>query len=458
MKLLRIFSIIAALLLTPLGASAQAADPSGDWRGTLQVGAVQLRIALHLGETSSLDSPDQGVFGMPANYAADDRRVTVTIAAIDAMFAGELADDGSRLVGKWQQGGLSLPLTLERGVYAPAARPQTPAAPYPYRAEDVAYANPRAPSVRLAGTLTLPQGTGPFPAVLLITGSGPQDRDESLAGHRPFLVLADHLTRRGIAVLRVDDRGVGGSTGATANDTLHDYATDVAAGVAYLRSRRDIDARRVALLGHSEGGLIAPLVARGDPALAGIVLWAGPGVTGREVVAEQTRAIMRLAGTPAAQSEAALRTQRAMIDAALGAADPTAARQAMLAAVAAAGMPAPPEASLAIMASPGYRAFATHDPAPVLRGLRLPILALLAENDIQVVPAQNEPALRAALAGNASARVVTLPGLNHLFQTAPTGAVEEYARIEETVAPIALRTTADWLVQLLQLQPRASGQ
>lgn len=454
MKLLRLLWLVAALFLSPLAASAQQGDPSGDWRGKLQVPGGELRIAFHLGAKSSIDSPDQGIAGLPAEYIPAGRRVTVTIASIGAAYYGELSDDGTRLIGTWRQGGQSLPLSLERGAYAARVRPQTPVAPFSYRIEEVAYPNPGAANVRLAGTLTLPKGRGPFPAVLLITGSGPQDRDEELMGHRTFMVLADDLTRRGLAVLRVDDRGVGGSTGASPSDSLHDYVTDVEAGLAYLRRRRDIDARRIALLGHSEGGLIAPLVARRDPRLAAIVLWAGPGVTGREVVAGQLRAILRLAGTPAARSEAVLRVQGAMIDASLAAPDAAAARQAMLAVVKAAGMPPPPELSLAITASPGYRAFVTHDPAPALRGLRLPVLALLAEKDVQVVPAQNEPALRAALAGNPAARIVTLPGLNHLFQTASTGALEEYALIDETIAPIALKTTGDWLVQTLR--PRVS--
>ncbi|MDX2275457.1 MAG: alpha/beta fold hydrolase [Hyphomonadaceae bacterium] len=454
-------AVLCALVLVqaPVGVSAQTPDRSidqesvfGDWHGRIVAGAANPRVAMHLGETSTFDSLEEGLRGAAGELAISGRRVTLSVPSIGGVFEGELSEDGAQLRGEWRQLGHSFPLTLERG-QAALNRPQTPIAPFPYRAEDVAFQNPQRPDVRLAGTLTIPEGRGRHPAVLLITGSGPQDRNEAVMGHQPFLVLADYLSRRGFAVLRVDDRGVGGSTGATPNDTMHDYVTDTEAGVAYLRSRRDIDARRIALIGHSEGGLIAPLVASSDRRIAGLVLWAGPGVRGAEVMVEQTRAIMESTGTPAEQVETAVQSQRRTMEALNGARDAVSAREAVMAVWRENGAQTEDEAALqaqlSMIASPWFRTFVAYDPAPTLRGLRTPVLALLGEKDVQVLPAQNEPALRAALANNSRARVIVFSGLNHLFQTSTTGAVSEYAEIEETIAPEALQTIGDWLEETL---------
>jgi pimeloyl-ACP methyl ester carboxylesterase len=445
MHLARLFALVALLALTPLTARAQSSDPSGDWRGPLVVGAVNLRLGMHLGAASTIDSPDQGALGIPAQMTAAGRHVTLNVPSIGAVFEGDVSEDGAHLVGAWRQAGASFPLTLERGAYAALRRPQTPAAPFPYRDEEVGYDNPQRPGVHLAGTLTVPEGRGPFPAVLLITGSGAQDRNETLMGHQPFLVLADYLSRRGFAVLRVDDRGVGGSTGASPNDTSFDYATDVEAGVAFLRTRREIDHTRISLIGHSEGGLIAPMVAARDPRIASIVLWAGPGVRGADVLMEQLRASLHASGVSDEAIATAMTRQRAVMDALLAAPDAATARTALNNVFASIGQP-PPEPQLNMLTSPWFRAFVAYDPAPTLRRLRMPVLALLGSKDVQVVATQNEPALRAALAGDRDASVIVLPGLNHLFQTAGSGAVSEYAQIEETIAPDALKTMGDWLV------------
>lgn len=445
MNFVRFVALAGMLVLTSTAAHAQTADPSGDWRGPLTVGAIHLRLGMHLGATSTIDSPDQGAFGMPAQMTTTGRHVTVAVPSIGAVFEGDVSADGAQLVGQWRQSGQDFPLTLERGAYAALNRPQTPHAPFPYRAEEVGYDNAQRPGVHLAGTLTIPEGRGPFAAVLLITGSGAQDRNETLMGHQPFLVLADYLSRRGFAVLRVDDRGMGGSTGATPNDTTADFATDVEAGVAFLRTRHDIDPARISLIGHSEGGLIAPMVAARDPRIASIVLWAGPGVRGADVMMEQLRASMRASGAPDAAITTAMARQHAVMDALLTAPDETTAHTALDSVFASIGNP-PPAAQLNMLTSPWFRAFVAYDPAPALRGLRMPVLALLGAKDVQVVATQNEPALRAALAGDREASVVVLPGLNHLFQTAGTGAVSEYAQIDETISPDALKTMGDWLV------------
>jgi pimeloyl-ACP methyl ester carboxylesterase len=281
---------------------------------------------------------------------------------------------------------------------------------------------------------------------LVITGSGQQDRDETIMGHKPFLVIADALARRGIAVLRVDDRGVGGSTGEVVHASYVDFATDVEAGLAFLQSRPEIDRRRIGLIGHSEGGLIAPLVAARNRAVAWLVLLAAPGVSGDRIIVAQQHLLAQSAGTPADQLVQSDALVRRLLEVIVQAPDAAAAEPQLKAILAAAGKGPAGDAAAATMASDWYRAFVRSDPAPALRALRIPVLALNGSLDIQVPPSDNLPAIRAALAGHRDATVAELPGLNHLFQTATTGAVSEYQRIEETFAPAALRTIGDWIL------------
>ena len=254
-------------LLAP--AQAQPAGPSleGDWQGILAAGGSNLRLAVHIKRaeggllTGTFDSVDQAAMGLRIDtVTVNGSTVRLDIKAPLARYEGTLSGDGTKIEGTWMQGGASLPLTLTRGAPTPVKRPQEPTRPYPYADENVTYQN-KAAAIALAGTLTLPRAAAPAPAVILISGSGPEDRDETVFGHKPFLVLADHLTRNGIAVLRVDDRGVGGSSGKTSAATSEDFAGDVLAGIEYLKTRKEIDPRRIGLVGHSEGGIIAPLVA-----------------------------------------------------------------------------------------------------------------------------------------------------------------------------------------------------
>ena len=259
----------------------------------------------------SLDSPDQGANGIPiSSMSHKGGVVSFESSVIKGTFEGKLDADSKELKGDWKQNGASFPLLLQKtDKVSETRRPQMPKPPFPYRSEDVTYEN-KAGGVKLAGTLTIPAGEGPFPAVVLITGSGPQDRDESLLGHKPFLVLADHLTRLGIAVLRVDDRGVGGSTGSTANSTSEDFAGDVLTGLDFLKARKEIDVKRVGLIGHSEGGIIAPMVAARSQDIAFIVLMAGTGVTGQEILTAQRNLIGKAAG----QSESKLKATNTVIN------------------------------------------------------------------------------------------------------------------------------------------------
>ena len=284
-----------------LGSLGYSQSVLGDWNGILNIQGTQLRIVFHISETggtytATLDSPDQKAFGIPAGettFAENNLEIKLP------NLAAQYKDAAAQVVdGTFSQGGatFSLKLTREEQEKQELKRPQNPVAPFPYAQEDVTYDNPAAQGVTLAGTLTLPKGDGPFPAVILISGSGPQNRDEELLGHKPFLVIADHFTRNGIAVLRFDDRGVGQSTGDFATATSADFATDVQAGVEYLKTRKEINARKIGLAGHSEGGLIAPMVAAKSADVAFIVLMAGPGVSGDKVIRLQSRLISKAEG------------------------------------------------------------------------------------------------------------------------------------------------------------------
>ncbi len=431
----------------------------GDWIGKLEVPGSPLEITISLrrdenGWSGTIDIPAQGLMEHPLEQVRIQANEAVfKIAGVpgEPTFNGSIS--GNVLSGTFSQGGVILPFTLERGEKAELSRPQTPLPPFDYVQEDVTYTNDK--FIR-AGTLTIPKGQGPFPAVLLLSGSGAQDRDSTLFGHRSFLVIADHLTRAGIAVLRVDDRGVGGSNGDLAQSTLSDFAEDALAGVRFLVARDDIDGSRVGLIGHSEGGIVAPLAASRSNDVAFVVLLAGTGVPGADVMDLQMQLQLRLLGLDddtieavavenrklhkliaAGGTAAAITEQLASLKRAQG--DPTAVQP----------------TDVAGMMTPWMHSFLTHDPRPVLAELEVPVLALNGELDFQVDPDQNLEAMRVALQGNDRATLLRFPKLNHLFQTAETGALAEYGQIEETLAPMVLDLIRDWI--LARAAPHAEG-
>jgi hypothetical protein len=436
-----------------LAGAARAQEPQGEWHGTIANRISDLRIGVEItpkaggGYQGRLLSPDQTAGALALDSVAlENGRLVFSSERIKGRFEGQWNATQSAWVGQWTQGATTLPLVLTKGPPEPRLRPQTPKPPFPYRAEDVSFDS--APGVRLAGTLTLPPGKGPFPAAVLITGSGAQDRDETLMGHKPFMVLADTLTRRGIAVLRDDDRGFGKSTGDFAKATSADFAEDAKAAMAYLRTRHEIDGQRIGLIGHSEGGMIAPMVAADDPRVAFVVMMAGPGVPTRELMTAQRAAVARTAGVApeaAARNEATMgRVEKALADAKDGDQAQADATKALVDT----GMSAQAAGALVKRVdSAWYRWFIGYDPRPTLAKMRAPVLAIDGDKDVQVVSSQNLPAIREALKDNPDATVVELPGLNHLFQTAGTGGVNEYANIEETISPKALDLIADWVVK-----------
>jgi uncharacterized protein len=457
--------LLSSLWASPSGAAATApATIAGDWKGVLQPGpGKDIPLVFHVtGQPGqwkgTLDSPTQNAISFPfASVTQVGNEATFQMAVTKAVYTASLSADGATLEGHWAGVKGTLPLTMKRShdVVAPSARPQLPKPPFPYRSEEVAYDN-IAGHAHLTGTLTLPEGKGPFPVVLLITGSGPQDRDETIFGHKPFLLWADYLTRRGIAVLRVDDRGMGGSTGDVAQATTADFAVDVEAGAAFLKSRADIDPHRIGVMGHSEGAVIAPIVASRDPSIAFIVLLAGTGESGEEVLLTQKRLIETASGIPAAAVTQSGANMRGLYDAVKDAPDQATADARLAASwqaiVGKADAPMPQ--GLHVIASPWIRWFVRYDPRPTLAKVRCPVLAIGGSKDLQVPAAENLAGIKKALAGNPDVTIIELPNLNHLLQTSATGQVSEYATIEETTSPVALKTVGDWLVSHTNRQPR----
>jgi hypothetical protein len=469
----RAASVVALLLcVSPFQLAAQPVSrAAGSWIGTLQVGPAQLRIVFNItadsaGDLSAtLDSPDQGATGIPvSSVTLTGDSLKLGVLAVSGGYAGRMETGDTAITGTWMQGGMSLPLALRRTGKPPVlSRPQTPAPPYPYREEEVSYES-LVPGVRLAGTLTIPPGSGPFPAALLISGSGAQDRDETIFGHKPFLVLADYLTRRGIAVLRLDDRGVGGSTGSTMESTTEVLGQDVLAGVRYLKGREYIDGARIGLIGHSEGGLVAPVAASKTREVAFVALLAAPGLPGEQILLRQTDDVLRAAGAGDAEIERARATNARIYatmederDSALLAQKVRAILRESHAAESPggqeeAGSQAAIDAQVKMITSPWFRFFVGYDPRPALRSVACPVLVLHGEKDIQVAPVENQREILKALGEGGNARIssAVLPGLNHLFQTAPTGAVGEYGTIEETFAPVALEAIGMWIADVIR--------
>jgi uncharacterized protein len=439
------------------------------WEGKLPIGAgLEYRLVVHLSKTEAgewlgkLDSLEEGFKGLKLSQITFDMaRLAFELKVSSAKYDGKMNAEGTESVGTWSQSGVKIPLTFKKTEkVSEVRRPQTPKPPFPYKAENVTYVNKPA-GVTLAGSLTEPQGSGPFPAAILISGSGAQDRDETIFQHKPFLVLADTLSRRGVAVLRVDDRGVGGSSGSTSASTSEDFAGDVLAGIEFLKSRPEIDARKIGLIGHSEGGLIAPIVAARSRDVAFIVLMAGTGMSGEDVMYQQGRLGGKAAGADDKALERQAKLQKQFFDVIKSEKEhaKAVARLREVARKAVSELPeaerqkggdseAALDAQVKLVDSQWFRFFLTFDPRTVFVQVRCPVLALNGGKDLQVAPKENLAEIEKALkkAGNTHVTIRELPGLNHLFQTCNTGAVGEYAVIEETIAPAALKLIGDWVL------------
>ena len=453
---------------TPQGMAGKGL--AGHWQGALKPSPVmELRLVLEVTDALNgslagvLISVDQGSVRIPLTTLTESSGIRFEVGTIGAAFEGVMNASGSEIIGQWRQAGNALPLTFKRLASAPTfSRPQDPAPPYPYDEEEVTFANPQA-NITLAGTFTRPRGAGPHPAVVLISGSGPQDRDEALMGHRPFLVLADHLTRQGIAVLRYDDRGFGKSTGNFRAATHDDFVTDALAAVSWLKTRGEIDPARIGLVGHSEGGVAAPIAATKQPDdIAFIVLLAGPGVPMEDLLARQSQDLARVVGAgPEILEESAIWQKRVFsllkqdLDRATLENQLRTLLQQQTAELtdeqrkAFGYTEAMMESQMQMVLTPWFRQLLVYDPRVFLRQVKVPVLAINGEKDLQVAPGPNLAGIREALAagGNTDVTIREFPGLNHLFQTATTGAVAEYATIEETFNAEVLTTISAWIRQ-----------
>ncbi|MFH0759904.1 MAG: alpha/beta fold hydrolase [Bacteroidota bacterium] len=453
------------ILAVLIASSALGQDITGQWNSLLTVQGMQLRLVFHItktdqGYSSTMDSPDQGAAGIPMTSTVfENPKLIMKMTNAGIEYEGELKD--GQITGTFKQQGMSVPLDLKREVIEKPVvnRPQEPKKPYPYYSEEVTFENKQA-GVNLAGTLTLPAKEGKYPVVILITGSGPQNRDEELVGHKPFLVLADYLTRNGIAVLRYDDRGTAQSTGDFSKATSADLASDVEAAIAYLKIRKDIDKKKIGLMGHSEGGIIAPMVASKSKDVRFIVLLAGTGIPGGQLLLLQEELIGKAMGM---SDNVLLKTREInkecfdMVAKSISSdqlkADLTEYLKKRITDFPAdqkpAGMSDDDLLKMLVnqIANPWMQFFIKYDPVPALQKVKCPVLALNGGKDLQVPPGENLAAIGKALekGRNKKVTIKELPGLNHLFQECTIGSPDEYALIEQTFSPIALEVVAKWI-------------
>jgi len=461
--------MLIIILLLPLAVLSQNnARFAGSWTGKLTVGALQLRLGLNFKDTTgvlmaTLDSPDQGAYGIKMDKATITGDVIkVEAAAMRAAYEGSILPGDSLLQGNWIQGGQSFDLLLHK-IEKPVTlkRPQEPKPPFPYHTQEVKFTNQKA-GIELAGTLTMPEGKGPFPAVVLVTGSGPQNRNEEVMGHKPFLVIADYLSRNGIAVLRFDDRGVGQSQGNISRATTFDFADDAEAAFTFLLKQTLINKNHVGLAGHSEGGIITPIVAARNRDVNFIILLAGTGIDGEQLLIAQTTMMMEVSGGKPGEIAEARKLNAELYRIVKKEPDSAAAMKLMEQAVGQAvksdtGIAENEKdsqvkqitAGLPVMTSPWIRAFLTLDPQQYLMKVKCAVLSLNGSKDVQVPCDMNQQAIEKALkaGGNKNFRIQKMEGLNHLFQHCETGMPGEYSTIEETFAPEALSVMRDWILR-----------
>lgn len=458
----KLFTLFAFIITATLSAQ----DISGTWHSLLKYPGGQLRIDINVKNTGNgyavtFDSPDQGAKGIPTEQVSfKDNVLTWAIPQAGIRYSGKF--ESNAIKGTFTQGEGSLPLDFSREAVKIVVKkkPQEPVAPFPYKSEDVKFNNPAAPGVTLAGTLTMPNTPGPHPAVILITGSSAQNRDEEILGHKPFLVLADYLTRNGIAVLRYDDRGIAESTGDFAKATTTDFAIDAQAAFAYLKSRKEINGKKIGFAGHSEGGSVAAMTAATNPDVAYIVLIAGSILPGDQQMLLQNYMIGKASGMPETELTKLGAMNRKVYDVIKAETD-LAVMKTKIAAVMNAELKPEllkqgiTEADIAQyievqsreLASPWYSAFIKGNPGAALEKVKCPILAINGSTDLQVEAKANLAAVEkaAAKAGNKNVKVIELQGLNHLMQESKTGKPAEYGDIEQTFSPVALEAIGTWI-------------
>lgn len=456
------------LLMLATSSIVLGQDISGSWTGILEVKGAKLPLIFNFsktdnGFTATMDSPNQGAKGIPMDAVSFvNKNLTISFATAGIKYSGTWISD-VEISGTFEQGNFSSPLTLNKGIVE-TKRPQDPTKPYPYYTEDVKFINTKE-NIQLAGTLSLPKKEGKFPTVILISGSGQQNRDSEILGHKPFLVIADYLTRNGIAVLRYDDRGVGQSNGDPTLSTSADFANDAAAAIAYLKTRKEINAKKIGVIGHSEGGMIAPMLAANDKSIAFIVLLAGTGVAGDILLVDQNYEVGKLAGMTEEELQETkvvnqtiyniVKENKPLEDIKKNLKSYF---QTNIDKLPEAERPSQEEIDAVLqkevdgIVTPWLRYFISYNPAANLQKVKCPVLVLNGEKDIQVTADLNTKAIANALkqSGNKNVEVQVFPELNHLFQHCISCKVEEYSLLDETFSPEVLKTMKDWIQQIVK--------
>lgn len=458
--------------MTLFSVSVSAQNITGDWHGKIEFQGIKLRIVFHVSEseeglTATMDSPDQGAKGLPIQEVTfEENLLSLKMPNLLLEYSGTPNADFSEIEGNFKQGGLSLPLNLSRKATEKEVvrRPQEPEKPYPYYEEEVTFKNENA-GIELAGTLTLPTKDGQYPTVILITGSGAQNRDEELLGHKPFLIISDYLTRNGIGVLRYDDRGTAASTGDFSTATTADFALDVRAAIEYLKTLKEVKKDQIGLVGHSEGGMIAPIVAAKSEDVAFAVLLAGPGVKIPDLMAKQLELISLAGGESAESVEEDLRVMTKAYDMVVRSNDSEKLKTDLKEYFELEWKKMSEEdrsrigdkdafvnPTIKTLTSPWFVYFLKFDPTVYLRATKCPVLAVNGGKDLQVDAKQNLEGIKMSLraGGNDKFVIKEFPNLNHLFQNCETGSPSEYAQIEETFSEEVLKFMTDWIRKTIE--------
>lgn len=463
----KIFSLLLCLLASSI---LFAQEPLGTWYGALEAQGTKLSLIFHISKTgesysSTMDSPQQSSMGIPMSKTTyKDKMLIIEAPNMGMKYTATFLPDQNQITGTFEQGGLSLQLTLsskleKSTIIKVPSRPQDPK-DFTYKQEEVSFSNSKG-GATLAGTLTLPADGKASKIVILITGSGPQNRNEELMNHRPFLVLSDWLTRNAIAVLRYDDRGIGRSTGDFSNATTADFADDAEAAVNYIASRPDLKEMSIGLIGHSEGGMIAPMVASRNKSVKFIVLAAGPAIPIAELMVQQNKDVARLMGISDETIMKSAETNTKIFAAINQYKNlSSASYDKKIDSMVRTEVSAKPSSELggktidevvtritSTLKDPWMWYFISFDPTYYLTKIHCPVLALNGTLDSQVACQTNLTGIKKSLqkAGNKKFEIVPLEGLNHLFQKAKTGSPQEYEQIDETINPAVLQKITSWI-------------
>ncbi|MDO5522517.1 MAG: alpha/beta fold hydrolase [Bacteroidia bacterium] len=449
-------------IFSALSWAISAQSITGSWSGTLDIMGNKLPLVFHISKTDTayvtkMDSPAQNALGLPTTRTSfAENKLEIVAGGLGIFYQGTL--QGDSIAGTFNQGGIPFPLVLKQSGKPVLNRPQEPKPPFPYKTEEVKFSNKK-DKIDLAGTLTIPDSAGTFPAVVLIAGSGPLDREETVFGHKPFLVIADYLTRNGFAVLRYDKRGLFRSEGDFAGATVQDFAADAEAAIRFLKTRKEVDKAAIGLIGHSEGGMVAPMVASKNRDVKFIVLMAAPGIAGTEIVLDQNRLSLESMNIEPENRERTL-TMLAEILESLTTWENSAGEQTVLRdRLSQVWEQLPLMIKLKLkkepyirsqynqMVKPGYRSFLKEDPAEYLQETDCPVFAINGEKDTQVLADKNLEAIKSALekGGNYRYETKKYSTLNHLFQESETGLPDEYGKIEQTISPEALDDMLNWM-------------